>query len=110
VTTQDVQMQPMPLNTPVVYTTQFAKVTSVRTSDAVVEVEYRHPETDEVILKVEMNAETSSMTLQMIDKVYWHITIDGRPATESELVRMFGRSVSLNISPETRTVNFGNNS
>ena len=107
---QDAPVQPMPLNTPVVYSAQFAKVTSVRTSEAVVEVEYRHPETDEVILKVEMNVETSSVTLQMIDKVYWQITIGGRPATESQVVGMFGRAVSLNISPETRTVNFESNS
>jgi hypothetical protein len=76
----------MPLNqTIVVAQTNVFRSTATRISAEIVELAYYHQATNDLVLKVLARVDGTSSVVDLIDPIFWSITINGRPATAADL-------------------------
>ena len=96
----------LPLNQPVIIaTTEIFRTTATRVSDSRVEIVYHDQQTNDEVLRMHGQVNGSSSELISFDKVYWNVSVNGRPATETDLQDLPRKiGMSLAIDPGKRSI------
>lgn len=96
----------LPLYQPVVVTdTPDFRATATRINSEWVELVYNDQRTNDATLKILGRVDGTSSEIVLLDKLYWNVTVNDRPATEldlEDLIRKKGLSISVN--PSTRVI------
>ena len=96
----------LPRYQPVVVTnTPDFRATATRINSEWVELVYNDQRTNDATLKMLGRVDGASSEIVSFDKLYWNLTVNDRPATESDLedlIRKKGLSISVN--PSTRVI------
>lgn len=80
------------------------RITATRTGEMAVRTVFLYQPSNQVVLDMSADMTTEQSTLNVFDKVFWTITIDGQPATEAD-VGDYSRFNGLNASWKERTLN-----
>ncbi len=96
----------LPLNQPVIVSnTSDFRATATRLSDDIVELAYHDQRPNDETLMVLAHVDGTSSELAYFDKVYWNITVNGRPATEADLQDLLHkRGLAMAIDPKARLI------
>lgn len=96
----------LPLYQPIVVTnTSDFRATVTRINSEWLELVYNDQRTNDATLKMLGRVDGASSEIVSFDKLYWNLTVNDRPATESDLedlIRKKGLSISVN--PSTRVI------
>jgi hypothetical protein len=94
----------MPLGkTITVARTETYRSTATRVSNEIVEIVYYDQMTNDETLKFHARVDGASAELVHFDRVYWSVTVNGRPATESDLQDLQRKkSVGISVDAATR--------
>jgi len=82
--------------------TSFIRIVSTRTSEQFLTIEYFHPVTQKLVLKLTGGIYTADFVLDYADRDFWTITRHGRPLRPGEPVK---GSRAFDADPRTRTLN-----
>jgi hypothetical protein len=96
----------LPLNQPVVVAkTDTFRTTATRVNNDEVELVYHDQKTNDETLKILGRVDGASSELLSFDKVYWNVSVNGRPATEADLRDLFHKSgLAISIDPNKRAI------
>lgn len=96
----------LPVNQPVVVTnTPDFRTTATRINSEWVELVYNDQRTNDVTLKILGRVDGASSELVSFDKLYWNLTVNNRPATESDLEDLIRKKgLSIFVNPSTRVI------
>ena len=96
------QSSEMPINQPIVVTkTDYIYVVATRTDASNVLVVYRNPKTWDIVLDLQLNVEGTNSRIAFLDRVFWSVIVEGRPATERDLEDL-GRKTSMNFNVQSQ--------
>ena len=94
----------MPYNVPTVLSDEPGmRVTATRTGELAVRTVFLYPPSNQVVLDMSVDMTTEHSALNVLDKAFWTITIDGQPATESDLAD-YSRFNGLSANSKERTL------